>query len=209
MNADQLATVRSEVRLRYLDAGLRILGIKGYASLKLATLCREVGVSTGAFYYAFGNWDDYTVSLIEYWREEVAFRLVNAASAYATARERLEFLRDVVHRLPHDTEAAIRIWAAHDPRVAAIQSEVDDARRALVAGVFRDIAPGLASVDDYAAAAVDQLVGYQNGTRRSREALNCFLEAIVNQVTFEANPCYLTFRCEPGATHTRPAGEES
>lgn len=49
MNADQLTTVRGEGRTRYLDAGLRILGMKGYASLKLATLCRELGVSTGAF----------------------------------------------------------------------------------------------------------------------------------------------------------------
>ncbi len=83
-------------QLRYLEAGLDVLGRQGHAGLKLATVCEAVGATTGSFYHAFPpNWPEYTSALIRYWREAKSDRLISSAREVADPVERLEFLIDI------------------------------------------------------------------------------------------------------------------
>src|SRR5829696_7096069 len=116
-------------RERFLDAGLRVLEREGHASLKLAEICDEAGATSGSFYYAFPAWSEYTTALINHWHEEQSARLISDARSVIDPRQRLDFLIGIAMGLPHALEAAIRVWAAHDPDVAQIQAAVDNERR--------------------------------------------------------------------------------
>ncbi|KAF0960277.1 TetR/AcrR family transcriptional regulator [Rhodococcus sp. T7] len=158
-------------QLRYLEAGLEVLGSKGYAGLKLATVCEAVGATTGSFYHAFPNWAEYTSALIRHWRTEKSDRFIGSAREIADPIERLAFLVEIALRLPHASEAAIRVWAALDPSVQAIQIEADEERRAFIAEAYFEATNDRALAEQYATVAMFLLVGYESGTHQSPEAL--------------------------------------
>jgi AcrR family transcriptional regulator len=133
------------------------------AGLKLAPLCRAVGVTTGSFYHHFDGWDGFVVALLEHWETTETARLVEAASREADAGERLALLTHLALTFPHEAEAAIRAWAHVDGRVARVQRRVDDARRQVVAACVRELRPD--DGDEIADLAVDALIGFQSRLR--------------------------------------------
>lgn len=169
-------------KVRYLDAGLHILAEQGHGGLKLATVCKAVGATTGSFYHAFPSWGAYTAALIRYWRAEKSQRLIADAAAIDDPLERLTFLTGIAPRLPHDTEAAIRVWADKDTDVRAIQAEVDEERRIYIADAITVVTGDRAGAERHATAAMYLLVGYENGTHRSVEALDWALQTLLTQV---------------------------
>lgn len=156
---------------RYLDAGLAILTEHGHAGLKLAAICEATGTTTGSFYHAFGNWAEYRSALIRHWRDEQSQRLIAGARDIADPRERLDALTDIGLRLPHATEAAIRVWAAHDPEVLAIQHTVDRERRDIIAATYEEVLHDREEAEEFATAAMYLLIGFESGTLHSRQAL--------------------------------------
>jgi len=159
------------VQLRFLEAGMAVLTERGHAGLKLAAVCAQAGSSTGSFYHAFPSWPEFTSALIGYWRETKSDRIIEAARQVPDAYDRLMSLIDTGMTLPHATEAAIRVWAAHDPEVARHQAEVDLERRDVIAETYTEVIgdPDLAQM--YATTALYLLVGYESGTLQSLETL--------------------------------------
>ncbi|EME16509.1 TetR/AcrR family transcriptional regulator [Rhodococcus triatomae] len=187
MDEGRKSTPTRGAQLRYLEAGLLVLAKHGHAGLKLATVCEEVGATTGSFYHAFSNWGDYTATLIRYWREEKSDRFIRSAREVADPEQRLRFLIDVALALPHESEAAIRVWAAHDPAVRAIQVEADEERRNFIADVYFDAIGDRERADRYATVAMYLLVGFENATHRSRSSLRWALETYFLQALTEAD----------------------
>lgn len=187
MDEEKRSTPSRGAQLRYLEAGLRVLASDGHAGLKLATVCEAVGATTGSFYHAFANWSEYTSALIRYWREEKSDRFIRDARDVVDPEERLRFLIAVALALPHESEAAIRVWAAHDPAVRAIQVEADEERRQFIADVYFDAIGDRDRADRYATVALYLLVGYENATHRSRDALQWALETYFEQALAEAD----------------------
>ncbi|WP_439031143.1 TetR/AcrR family transcriptional regulator [Gordonia terrae] len=156
---------------RYLDAGLAILAERGHAGLKLAALCDATGTTTGSFYHAFGSWADFRSALIRFWHDEQSQRLIADARDIADPRERLDVLTGIGLRLPHATEAAIRVWAAHDPEVLAIQQTVDHERRDIIAATYDEVIHNRDEAEEFATAAMYLLIGFESGTLHSHQAL--------------------------------------
>lgn len=154
-------TVASPLRDRFLAAGLRVLGRDGYAGFKQAAICAETGLTTGAFYHSFKNWKEFEVALIEHWRAEATDQLVAWLDAQPSARERVDALVAVALALPHQSEAAIRIWAAGDDRVRYALGQIDLVRREAVARYTRDLGVDDAHADRLAANAMLLLIGHQ------------------------------------------------
>ena len=50
-------------RESYFETGLEILADTGFGGLKLAEVCRRLGVTSGSFYHYFTNWGTYTRKL--------------------------------------------------------------------------------------------------------------------------------------------------
>jgi AcrR family transcriptional regulator len=130
------------------------------SGLKLAPLCRAVGVTTGSFYHHFDGWDGFVLTLLDHWETTETARLVEAASREVDAGERLALLTHLALTFPHEAEAAIRAWAHLDPRVARVQRRVDDARRHAVGACVRELRPE--DGEEIADLAVDALIGFQS-----------------------------------------------
>lgn len=168
-------------RERFLDAGLRVLADRGHAGLKLAAVCEETGTTTGSFYHAFAGWPDYTSALIRHWRETKSDQLISRAREIPDPRERLQALVDVGLELPHASEAAIRVWAAHDPEVRAVQAEVDAERTRFLADTYAAVTGDRLLARRYATTAMYLLIGHESGTAPSRDTLAWAFRALVDQ----------------------------
>ncbi len=103
-------------RLAYLETGLSILADLGYGGLKLAEVCRRLGVTSGSFYHFFANWGTYTTELIAHWESESNTALIRHVRAQTDPRRRIDILRGIALSLPYHAEAAIRTWSSLDRR---------------------------------------------------------------------------------------------
>lgn len=166
---------------RFLDAGLRVLANRGHVGLKLAAVCEETGTTTGSFYHAFGGWTDYTSALIRYWRETKSDQLIARVREIPDPRDRLLALVDVGLELPHASEAAIRVWAAHDPEVHAVQAEVDAERTRFIADTYATVIGDQSLAERYAATSMYLLIGHESGTAPSADTLAWAFRALLDQ----------------------------
>jgi len=158
------ASATTSTRDRFFVAGMELLAEEGYGALKLATLCRRVGVTTGSFYHSFRNWQDYTQQLIEYWRVERTERAAELARAEVDPAQRIELLLRLGVSLPHSAEAAIRVWSGVEPDVGAVQESVDRDRLAAVTEAFEDLTGDAAQSADLAHAAFYLVIGFEQST---------------------------------------------
>lgn len=137
-----------------------ILAGEGYGALKLAPLCTRLGVTTGAFYHSFDSWQDFTDALLDDWVRERTEQTVELARRYDDPAERLLVLARASADLLHRTEAAIRVWAGVEDRVAAVQRRVDDSRHAVVLEAMTQLV-GERDAQRYATWALSTLVGFE------------------------------------------------
>jgi len=60
---------KPDARTKLLDAALRVIRAKGYSATTVDDLCREAGVTKGAFFHHFKSKDDLAVASADYWSE--------------------------------------------------------------------------------------------------------------------------------------------
>jgi AcrR family transcriptional regulator len=148
-------------RSDYFAEGLSVLESDGFPALTAAGLCERMGVTRGSFYHHFASFDDFVDGLLSYWEERYTserFALVDAAEGPSAQRE---VQLQLAESLPHQAEAAIRVWSTINERVAAAQRRVDLQRRSSVAELMSR--SGLSAQDArvYADLAVSSLAGMQ------------------------------------------------
>jgi AcrR family transcriptional regulator len=169
----------SNLRTPFFDAALEILGTHGYGGLKLAPLCKSMGVTTGAFYHSFSSWKDFTSQLLEHWHEERTTRLVELAQQLPDPLDQLESLLQATIALPHQAEAAIRVWSAIDPEVGKLQDDVDSERFAVVYQAFVKLVGDPDEAKAFSKAGMFLLIGFeQAGTMRDPKSLEWGLRMI-------------------------------
>jgi AcrR family transcriptional regulator len=157
-----MTTVQS--RDDYYETGLQILSELGFSGLKLAEVCRRLGVTSGSFYHYFSKWAEYLDSLLGYWREARTVKLIDALDSETDPRLRLARIVDIGVALPHGAESAIRTWSRMDPQVREIQADVDRQRFDAVSEAVTEITGEPATADLVAHAAVYLLVGYEQSS---------------------------------------------
>jgi AcrR family transcriptional regulator len=168
-----------QLRQPWFDAAQEILSTEGYGSLKLAAVCKRVGVTTGAFYHSFGSWQEFTDALLENWRSERTTLLIELAQTQGDAVAQLQLLAGVSSDLRHRTEAAIRVWASVDPRVGEVQRSVDDDRYNVVLAAMAELV-GPEHAEHFAIWGLSTLVGFEQlSDRYPSEALLWSLEKIL------------------------------
>ena len=114
-------TRRNEaLREAWFTAANELLAEEGYGGLKLAPLCKRLGVTTGSFYHSFDSWQDFTDALLEAWLQERTQHTVDVVSGTADPVERLMLLADAGSQLLHRTEAAILAIIEVEVRAVAL-----------------------------------------------------------------------------------------
>ncbi|GAB2182959.1 TetR/AcrR family transcriptional regulator [Roseibium sp. LAB1] len=72
-------TKRPDARVKLLDSALRVIRMKGYTATTVDDLCREAGVTKGAFFHHFRSKDDLAVAAADYWSETTGALFEQAA----------------------------------------------------------------------------------------------------------------------------------
>ncbi|MFL6108962.1 MAG: TetR/AcrR family transcriptional regulator [Marmoricola sp.] len=152
-----------DLKERFFDAAQEILATDGYGGLKLAAVCKRLKVTTGAFYHAFGSWNEFTSEFLHNWRRQRTTLLVELARGAGDPVGQLESLRRATIELRHASEAAIRVWAAVDPAVAVIQEQVDQERYEVVLEAMQKLV-GKKEATAYADWGLNVLIGYELST---------------------------------------------
>ncbi|ORV50960.1 TetR family transcriptional regulator [Mycolicibacter engbaekii] len=148
-------------RQAYFETGLEVLAELGHGGLKLAEVCNRLGVTTGSFYHYFTSWPVYTRELVQHWRDVRTVQQAESARGIPDPRQRLDTLMQLGLTLPHSAESAIRAWGSADPRVHAVQAEVDQHRYDIVFEAAVEILHNQRSAHLFAACAMYLLVGYE------------------------------------------------
>lgn len=146
---------------QYFGVAMTILARDGAAGLKIAPLCRALGVTSGSFYHHFGGWAGFVRALLQYWETQQTARVVDMARATVDPLERIALLKQQTVELPHDSEAAIRAWAAIDPEVGRSQRRVDGQRRIALEQVLVGVVSDQDVVQRLAVLGLSILAGFQ------------------------------------------------
>jgi len=145
----------------YYEAAMRVLATDGAGSLKIATLCAELGVTTGSFYGYFGSLDGFIEQFLEYWWESQTTRIAETVTDAGDADGQIRLVKELASQLPHAAEGAIRSWAHTNPAVAAMQTRVDDRRLEVVTEILRPVAASPQEARTLGIMALTLLVGLQ------------------------------------------------
>jgi AcrR family transcriptional regulator len=111
----------------WLQAGYTLLAEQGVRALKVESLCRQLGVTRGSFYWHFEDMNSYRTALVESWNTFLERdRQSLAQQSELPPRERLTAMMTTLVSPQHwMLERAMREWARTDPVAAANVREAD------------------------------------------------------------------------------------
>ena len=104
------ATRHAERRRRFIEAGIEVIGTRGYAAASIKALCTEAGLTERYFYQCFDNREALLAAVYQHLDDQLYERTLEALAG--TAPEPLAMAR-----------AGARVWFGQlrdDPRVARI-----------------------------------------------------------------------------------------
>jgi AcrR family transcriptional regulator len=124
----------------WLQAGYALLAEQGARALKVESLCRQMGVTRGSFYWHFEDMGSYRAALVESWNSFLERDRESLAQHDALPpRERLSAMMTTLVSPQHwMLERAMREWARTDPVAAANIREADRLLLHSVAKAYAD-----------------------------------------------------------------------
>jgi len=167
----------------YFALGLDLLQTEGFPALTAAGLCDRMGVTRGSFYHHFASFEDFVDRLMGYWEERYTTDLVAMVEALEGEQAQRQLQLRFAQLLPHGAEAAFRVWAGVNERVAAGLRRVDEHRRTSTADFLRRHGLSADEADVYADLSLASLVGLQMLDRPADlERLDRVLSEIQRQI---------------------------
>jgi AcrR family transcriptional regulator len=125
----------------WVVAGLDVLAARGLSGLRVQPLARQLGVTTGSFYWHFKNRDDLIEAMLAYWIDTLTTIVVSRvwAEEEHPARRLRRLASVVVTESGGRYDLAFRNWAAHDAEVATLVGRVDRERLDAVQSQFLEL----------------------------------------------------------------------
>jgi AcrR family transcriptional regulator len=139
-----------------------LLAKDGFGALRLTSLCRSLGMTTGSFYNWFRDWNDFVNHFLAYWESELTERLAEEAATALDPAARLDRLRELARVVPHDAEVALRAWSNSDSRAMRVRNEVDARRRKLIFDTVHSLVADPHLAERLAALGLSIVVGHQH-----------------------------------------------
>lgn len=145
----------------YYDAAMEILEDSGFLALTAVALCNRMGITRGAFYHHFENFEQFVDGLLSYWERRYSEDVINEGLLFDDLTAMVTRQAELAAALPHRAERALRAWAAADTRVSHAQKRVDRIRLVGLRRSFTRYGISERAATVYANLALDALVGAQ------------------------------------------------
>jgi len=125
----------------WLNVALATLAKDGVAMVSIERLAAKLGVTRGSFYHHFRDRADLLERLLAFWRQgwTGSVKDENRALGLDARTSLLALIHTIRTRKAADYDVAIRAWAVHDPRAAAVVRRVDEERLGYIRGLFAKI----------------------------------------------------------------------
>ncbi|MEP3046309.1 MAG: TetR/AcrR family transcriptional regulator [Roseibium sp.] len=125
----------------WLLATLSALQSKGVEGIKIVGLAKELGVTSGSFYWHFKDLNDLLTSSLEFWVVELTEKIMlNAKTFEGTAEGRiLNLMTEVVRNDAAAPDHAISVWARRDPDVNEIYQRTLERRFDFASWTFEQV----------------------------------------------------------------------
>ncbi|WP_051295439.1 TetR/AcrR family transcriptional regulator [Azonexus hydrophilus] len=135
---------------RWVDVAIDLLAREGIAGLRVEVLAKRCGVTKGSFYWHFKDRQALLDAVLERWREG-RIRDIEKTTSVLPGKEleQLHYAIEVYgasrNRKGMSIELAVRDWARHDARAAAVVESVDLYRLECTRRLF--VASGMSDAD--------------------------------------------------------------
>ena len=135
---------------RWVDVAIDLLAREGIAGLRVEVLAKRCGVTKGSFYWHFKDRQALLDAVLERWREG-RIRDIEKTTRVLPGQEleQLHYAIEVYgasrNRKGMSIELAVRDWARHDARAAAVVESVDLYRLECTRRLF--VATGMSDAD--------------------------------------------------------------
>lgn len=131
------AAAKRVSRKDWCTVGLSVLREQGHQALTIERVCGLLHKTKGSFYHHFASLDAYHEAVLAHWEAELTEQPIAIASRASGARQQAERLDDVVAKLDHRVDRAVRAWALYDERARAAMRRVDERRIGYLAELYR------------------------------------------------------------------------
>lgn len=128
-------------RSAWIDAALDVLAEDGVSGVRVEVLAKTLKVTKGSFYWHFKDRQDLLEAVVEEWKESRIRDILKQTRAEPGRElERIYHVIDVYssarNRKGIRIELAVRDWARHDAKAAAVVAEVEATRLACAKRLF-------------------------------------------------------------------------
>ena len=123
----------------WLAAALEVLKSEGVGNVSIVRIARDLGVTSGSFYWHFDGRNELLQSLLDFWvrtQTEAVFQMVDQGGP----SERLLKLMEIL-TLGEEAryEVAVRAWAGFDKMAARVVRSTDKRRIEYLRSIFQDL----------------------------------------------------------------------
>lgn len=127
-------------RTKWIEEGLRVLGVGGPDAVRVETLAQALGVTKGGFYWQFDDRGALLDEMLDTWERVVTDEVI--ASVESGGGDERDKLRRLFSLAPSNRdlfrlELAIREWARRDSAVAKRLRRIDNRRMDYMRSLFR------------------------------------------------------------------------
>jgi len=149
-------------RTRWIEEGLRTLGVGGPDAVRIETLAEALGVTKGGFYWHFGDRRALLEEMLDTWERVVTDQVIERVErdgGSARAKLRRLFALAPSNEELLNVELAIREWARRDHAVAERLRRIDNRRMEYMRPLFGAFCPDEDDVEVRCLLALSVFVG--------------------------------------------------
>lgn len=174
-------------RTRWIDQGLRTLGVGGPDAIRIEALADALGVTKGGFYGHFDNRRVFLEEMLDTWERIVTDMVIEQVTAETgDAREKLRRLFGIAISIDEMVmvELAIREWARRDGSVAERLHRIDNRRMAFMRSLFGEICADeeeaeARSLMAFSIFIASPLISADHGARNRAEVISLVIDTLL------------------------------
>ena len=126
-------------RENWLAAALEVLKSEGIAKVSVVRIARDLGVTSGSFYWHFKDRNDLLRSLLDFWVRSQTEAILEKVDQGTPSERLLKLMETLTLGEQARYEVAVRAWAGFDNMAAEVVRDTDKRRIEWVRSIFVEL----------------------------------------------------------------------